>query len=139
MRPARAVTLGQRWYAYILPSCTFRTELPVLGCWTSQQSIRLFQIVHNLADVRLIDWRSVDLDHLGHLCLPEVSLEFRAARLGLDIVGGMTSLAVFLHDLQIGSGLKCHGYKASGFTPSTRWPVTATTAVACRSPTLDCQ
>src|SRR5262245_63679049 len=110
MRLARAVTLGRRWYGPT--SCLAARSAPSCLClgggiFPSQQSIRLFQIVHNLAHVRLIDWRSIDLDHLGHLCLPEVSLEFWAARLGLDIVGRMTGRAVVLHDLQIRSGLKC--------------------------------
>src|ERR1700730_1712068 len=70
-------------------------------------SIRLCQIIHNLADVRLLDWRTVNLDHLGHLDPPEVFLEFRTPGLGLDIVGRMARRAVVLHHLQIGTRLEC--------------------------------
>src|SRR3984893_18136481 len=73
----------------------------------SRASIRLFQIIHNLADVRLIDWRTVNLDHLGHLSPPEVILEFRTPGLGLDIVSRMARRAVALHDLQIWARLEC--------------------------------
>src|SRR6202171_6537474 len=73
----------------------------------SRASIRLFQIIHNLADVRLIDWRTVNLDHLGHLGPPEVFLEFRTPGLGLDIVDRMARRAVVLPDLQIGARLEC--------------------------------
>src|SRR5882672_1852207 len=73
----------------------------------SRTSIRLCQIIHNLAGVRLIDWRTVNLDHLGHLGPPEVFLEFRTPGLGLDIVGRMACRAVVLNNLQIGAGLEC--------------------------------
>src|ERR1700730_13740076 len=73
----------------------------------SRASIRLCQIIHNLADVRLINWRTVNLDHLGHFGPPEVLLEFRTSGLGLDIVGRMARGAVVLHDLHIGTRLEC--------------------------------
>src|ERR1700732_1447299 len=72
----------------------------------SRASIRLCQIVHYLADVRLTDWRTVNLDHLGHLGPPEVFLEFRTPGLGLDVVDRMAPRAVVLHDLQIGARLE---------------------------------
>src|ERR1700737_4163564 len=78
-----------------------------LGTRRLRASIRLCQIIHNLADVRLIDWRTVNLDHLGHLGPPEVFLKFRTPGLGLDIVGRMARRAVVLHDLQIGAWLEC--------------------------------
>ena len=58
---------------------------------TRPRLIRSSEILHDLADVGLVDWRTVDLDHLGHLGPPEVLLEFRPARLGLDIVGRMAA------------------------------------------------
>src|SRR5437762_8650732 len=70
-------------------------------------SIRLCQILNDLADVRLRDGRAVNLDHLGHLGPPEVFLEFRTPRLGLDIVDRMARRAVVLHNLQIGPRLEC--------------------------------
>jgi len=52
----------------LLAACSASSRQRCLGGEISPpQSICLFQIVHNLADVRLIDWCSVDLDHLGHL------------------------------------------------------------------------
>src|SRR4030088_27509 len=73
----------------------------------SRASMRLCQIIHNLADVRLIDWRTVNLDHLGHLSPPKVFLEFGTPGLGLDIVDRMARRAVVLDDLQIGARLEC--------------------------------
>src|SRR5258707_9499254 len=96
-----------------LPSDAVATPLCKAGAASasdsslSRASIRLCQIIHNLADVRLIDWRTVNLDHLGHLGPPEVFLEFRTPGLGLDIVDRMARRAVVLHDLQIRAGLEC--------------------------------
>src|SRR5260370_40303762 len=73
----------------------------------SRASIRLCQIIHNFADVCLIDWRTVNLDHLGHLGPPEDFLEFRTPGLGLDIVDRMARRAVVLHDLQTWTRLAC--------------------------------
>src|SRR3954467_6792354 len=46
------------------------------------------QIIHDLSDVRILDRRAVDLDHLGHFRRPEILFEFFTARLRLDVVGG---------------------------------------------------
>src|ERR1700686_4334369 len=89
-----------RW---LVTTGIFRTSFYM----AARASIRLCQIIHNLADVRVIDWRTVDLDHLGYLGPPEVFLEFRTPGLGLDIVDRMARRAVALHDVQIGARLEC--------------------------------
>src|SRR6266849_7673972 len=73
----------------------------------SRSSIGLCQIIHNLVDDCLIDWRTVNLDHLGHLGSPEDFLKFRTPGLGLDIVDRMASRAVVPHDLHVGARLEC--------------------------------
>src|SRR6202051_4345197 len=89
-----------RW---LVTTGIFRTSFYM----AERASIRLCQIIHNLADVRVTDWRTVNLDHFGYLGPPEVFLEFRTPGLGLDIVDRMARRAVVLHDLQIGARLEC--------------------------------
>src|SRR5690242_14016907 len=54
------------------------------------------QVFDDRRDVLLVDRRTVDLDHLGDLGLPEVLLELRPGRLGLDVVGRMAGAAIAL-------------------------------------------
>src|SRR4030088_2517910 len=63
------------------------------------------EIIDDLANVRIVDRRAIDLDHLCHFGLPEVLLEFRPARLRVDVVRGVTGGAIVLHHLEIGSRL----------------------------------
>jgi Cd2+/Zn2+-exporting ATPase len=60
-----------------------------------------------MPDVCLIDGRTVNLDHLGHLGLPKRFLELRAAGLGLDIIDGMARHAVLLREFKIGPRFEC--------------------------------
>src|SRR5664279_5271598 len=60
------------------------------------------QIIHDLGNVGIIDRGAIDLDHFGHFGLPEILLEFRSARLGVDVVSGVAGAAVVLHHVEIG-------------------------------------
>src|SRR5258707_11798632 len=73
-----------------------------------RSSIGRGEIVDDLADVGILDRRAIDLDHLRHFGLPEVLLE--PARLGIDVVGGVTGGAIVLHHIEIGSGLERSGF-----------------------------
>src|SRR4029077_12250724 len=73
-------------------------------------SVRRGEILDDLADVRLVDRRAIDLDHLGHFGSPKVLFEFFALRLRLDVVGGVTGGAIVLHHLEIGSRLEGGGF-----------------------------
>jgi len=54
------------------------------------------EIIHDLSDIRIFDRRAIDLDHLGHFRRPEILLEFFAARLRPDVIGGVTGGAIVL-------------------------------------------
>ena len=77
--------------------------------YASAISIIRGEIVDDLSDIRIVDRRAVDLDHLGHFRLPEILLEFFAARLRLDVIGGVTGGAIVLHRFEIGAGLEGGG------------------------------
>jgi hypothetical protein len=72
-------------------------------------SIRRREILDDLADVGIVDRRTIDLDHLGYLGLPEILLELFALGLGLDVVGRVAGGAIVLHDLEVGAGLERRG------------------------------
>ena len=72
----------------------------------ARTSIGRGEIRRRSSDIGIIDRCAVDLDHLGHLGLPEVLLELRAGRLGLDVVGRVAGAAIALHDLEVGAGLE---------------------------------
>lgn len=75
-----------------LTSSPSRTD----GC----ASIARRKVIYDLYDVGLIDRRTVDFYHLRNFGLPEVSLEFRALWLGLNVVSRVTGGAT------LGPGLK---------------------------------
>src|SRR5258708_37364993 len=68
------------------------------------------QIIDDLANVRIVDRRAIDLDHLRDFGLPEVLLEFRPARLSADVVRRVTGGAVVLHHFKVWSGLERRGF-----------------------------
>src|SRR5258705_10575205 len=68
------------------------------------------QIIDDLANVRIVDRRAIDLDHLRDFGLPEVLLEFRPTRLRADVVRRVTGGAVVLHHFKVWSGLECRGF-----------------------------
>src|SRR5207244_6648346 len=75
------------------------------ACW-HESSVGRSEVFDDLSDVSIVDRRTIDLDHLGHFGLPEILLEFRAARLGVDVIGRVTGGAIVLHDFEIGPGLE---------------------------------
>src|SRR5216684_8156535 len=77
-----------------------------VSAWT-RISVGRGEIVDDLADVGILDRRAIDLDHLRHFSLPEVLLE--PARLGTDVVGGVTGGAIVLHHIEIRSRLERSG------------------------------
>src|SRR5258708_5361550 len=68
------------------------------------------QIIDDLANVRIVDRRAIDLDHLRDFGLPEVLLEFRPARLSADVVRRVTGGAVVLHHFKVWAGLERRGF-----------------------------
>src|SRR5258708_20327003 len=68
------------------------------------------QIIDDLANVRIVDRRAIDLDHLRDLGLPEVLLEFRPARLSADVVRRVTGGAIVPHHFKVWSGLERRGF-----------------------------
>jgi len=79
------------------------------GSPTAGRSIGLRQIVDNLGHIGFLDGRPIDLDHFGHLCLPEILLELWALGLGLDVVGRVAGRAVVLNTFEIRTWLECGG------------------------------
>jgi hypothetical protein len=63
------------------------------------------EIIDDLGNIRIVDRCAINLDHLGHLGLPEILLEFGAARLGVDIVGRVAGGALFCTTSRLGPGL----------------------------------
>src|SRR6266481_5076725 len=68
------------------------------------------QIIDDLANVRIVDRRAIDLDHFRDFGLPEVVLEFRPARLSADVVRRVTGGAIVLYHFKVWSGLECRGF-----------------------------
>jgi hypothetical protein len=68
-----------------------------------QSSVSRGQIVDDLADICVLDRRAIDLDHLGHLRLPESFLVLYR-RLRGDVISRVTGRAIALDDLEIGAG-----------------------------------
>src|SRR6202020_1977659 len=92
------------------------TSLPLRGSYRRsaaepphQALIGRGEIFDDLGNVGIGDRRAVELYHFRHLDLPEILLEFRPARLGLDVVGGVTGGAVVLHHFEIGPRLEGGG------------------------------
>src|ERR1700704_956397 len=65
------------------------------------------EIIDDLANVRIIDRRAIDFDHLRHFGLPEILLV--PARLRADVVRGVTGRAIVLHHIKIRSWLERRG------------------------------
>ena len=61
------------------------------------------QIFDDSVDIGFGDRCSIGLDHFVDFGLPEILLEFRPARLGSDVIGGMTTGTIFLHHIETGS------------------------------------
>src|SRR4030088_2817935 len=80
-------------------------------------------------DVRIVDRRPINLDHLRHFGLPEILLEFRPARLGVDVVSRVTGGAIALYHLEIRPRLKCRGFVRKRV--GTRSRVCRTESKAC--------
>src|SRR5258708_2304392 len=80
------------------------------------------EVIDDLADIGIVDRRTVDLDHLGDFRLPEVLPEFLPARLGVDVIGGWTGGAIVLHHFQIWSRFESSGLvrKREGDRPRMR-------------------
>src|SRR5437879_6964459 len=90
--------------------------------FTSERiSVGRGEIIDDLANVRILDRRAIDLDHLRHFGLPEVLLE--PARLGADVVRGVTGGAIVLHHLELRSWLERRECGAANRTTKTGNPV----------------